>query len=82
VRLAASELSYARAALTSAREAARLWTDSLRLTLIGYRSGLLTDIDVIDAQTQALNADIQAAIAENNERQGELDLLLASGRLP
>ena len=45
-------------------------------------SGLLTDIEVIDAQAAALNADIQAAIAENNERQAELDLLLASGRLP
>jgi outer membrane protein TolC len=82
VRTATAELAHATAALTSARESARLWTDALRLTFVAYRAGLSTNIEVIDAQTAALNADVQAALAENNEQQAELDLLLASGRFP
>jgi outer membrane protein TolC len=82
VRTAESELAHARAALTTAREAARLSADTLRLTIVAYHAGLSTNIEVIDAQTASLNADVTAALAENNERQGELDLLLASGRFP
>jgi len=82
VRTATVELERARSALVSAREAARLWADTLRLTIVSYRAGLSTNIEVIDAQLAALNADIAAALAENNERQAELDLLLASGRFP
>jgi outer membrane protein TolC len=82
VRTAESELAHARVALATAREAARLSADTLRLTIVAYRAGLSTNIEVIDAQTTALNADVSAALAENSERQGELDLLLASGRFP
>ncbi len=82
VRTAAAELASARAAAEAARESARLWADALRLSFISYRAGLSTNIEVIDAQTQALNADVQLALAENAERQAELDLLLASGRFP
>jgi outer membrane protein TolC len=82
VRTAASELQHARTALAAAREAARLSADALRLTILAYHTGLSTNIEVIDAQTAALNADVAAALAENNERQGELDLLLASGLFP
>jgi outer membrane protein TolC len=82
VRTAESELAHARVALATAREAARLSADTLRLTIVAYHAGLSTNIEVIDAQTAALNADVSAALAENSERQGELDLLLASGRFP
>src|SRR5262249_43769701 len=82
VRTATSELDHARIALVSAREAAQLAADTLRLTTVAYRAGLSTNIEVIDAQTAALNADIAAALADTNERQAELDLLLASGRFP
>lgn len=82
VRTAESELQHARAAVATAREAARLSADTLRLTIVAYHAGLSTNIEVIDAQTAALNADVSAALAQNNERQAELDLLLASGRFP
>jgi outer membrane protein TolC len=82
VRTAESELAHARVALATAREAARLSADTLRLTIVAYHAGLSTNIEVIDAQTAALNADVSAALADNNERQAELDLLLASGRFP
>ena len=82
VRTALAELAHARASLVTAREAARLDTDVVRLTEVSYRAGLSTNIEVIDAQTASLNADITAALAENDERQAELDLLLATGRLP
>jgi outer membrane protein TolC len=82
VRSALVELERARAALGSAREAARVSADVVRLTAVSYRAGLSTNIEVIDAQTASLNADVAAALAEDNERQAELDLLLATGRFP
>ncbi|MDB4969869.1 MAG: outer rane efflux protein [Myxococcales bacterium] len=82
VRTALVELERARTALGSAREAARLDADVVRLTTISYRAGLSTNIEVIDAQLAALNADVNAALAANNERQAQLDLLLATGRFP
>src|SRR5207253_1639698 len=69
-------------ALASATEAAKISADVVRLTLVSYRAGLSTNIEVIDAQLAALNADVAAALAENNERQAQLDLLLATGRFP
>lgn len=82
VRTALTELQRARTALVSAREAARLDADVVRLTTVSYRAGLSTNIEVIDAQLAALNADVAAALALNDERQAELDLLLATGHLP
>src|SRR5262249_24595364 len=82
VRTAIAELERARAALVTARSAARLSADVVRLTTVSYRAGLSTNIEVIDAQLASLNADVLAALAENDERQAELDLLLATGRLP
>ena len=82
VRTALVELERARAALGSAREAARTSADVVRLTTVSYRAGLSTNIEVIDAQLASLNADVAAALAENDERQARLDLLLATGHFP
>jgi outer membrane protein TolC len=82
VRTALVELERARAALGSAREAAQTSADVARLTTVSYRSGLSTNIEVIDAQLASLNADVAAALAENDERQARLDLLLATGHFP
>ncbi|MCU1280534.1 MAG: outer rane efflux protein [bacterium] len=82
VRTALVELERARAALASAKEAAKVSADVVRLTIVSYRAGLSTNIEVIDAQLASLNADVAAALAANNERQAQLDLLLASGRFP
>jgi outer membrane protein TolC len=82
VRTALVELQRARAALGSALEAAKVSADVVRLTAVSYRAGLSTNIEVIDAQLASLNADVAAALAENNQRQAQLDLLLATGRFP
>ena len=82
VRTALVELQRARTALGSAREASRLSADVVRLTTVSYHAGLSTNIEVIDAQLASLNADVAAALAENDERQAELDLLLATGHVP
>lgn len=82
VRTALAEVTRAQSTLASARDAARLDADVVRLTSISYRAGLSTNIEVIDAQMAALDADVAAAQASNEERQAELDLLLATGRLP
>ncbi|NBD11071.1 MULTISPECIES: TolC family protein [Corallococcus] len=82
VRTALVELERARTALELAREAARLSTEVLRLTTVSYRTGLSNDLQVIDAQLASRNAEISAALAENDERQAQLDLLNATGHFP
>jgi outer membrane protein TolC len=82
VRTALAEVERARAALGSALEAARISRDVVRLTTIGYQSGLSTNIEVIDAQLASQSADVAAALAENDERQARLNLLVATGRFP
>ncbi|WP_163865068.1 TolC family protein [Myxococcus eversor] len=82
VRTALAELERARAGLELAREAARLSTEVLRLTTVSYRTGLTNDLQVIDAQLASRNAEISAALAENDERQAQLDLLNATGHFP
>lgn len=82
VRTALAELERARTALELAREAARLSTEVLRLTTVSYRTGLSNDLQVIDAQLASRNAEISAALAENDERQAQLDLLNATGHFP
>ncbi len=82
VRTARVELERARVAFGSAREAAQTSAEVVRLTTVSYRAGLSTNIEVIDAQLASLNADVAAALAENDERQARLDLLLATGHFP
>lgn len=82
VRAADEELKRATAALQSARDAAKLAADGLALTNLAYRAGASTNIEVIDAERRARDADTAAAVAEDAWRQATLDLLLASGRFP
>jgi outer membrane protein TolC len=62
-------------AADSAREA-------LRITEIAYRAGATTNIEVVQAQQTARNAEIEAAVAEDRLRQARLDLLVALGQFP
>jgi outer membrane protein TolC len=62
-------------AADSAREA-------LRITEIAYRAGATTNIEVVQAQQTARNAEIEAAVAEDRLRQAQLDLLVALGQFP
>jgi outer membrane protein TolC len=82
VRAADEEIRHASAALTAAQEAARLAAEAVKLTNLGYRAGATTNIEVIDAERQARDADTAVAGAEDSWRQAVLDMLIASGRFP
>jgi len=56
--------------------------EALELSQLAYRAGATTNIDVIDAERRALDAETDAAVAEDSSRQARLDLLAASGRFP
>jgi outer membrane protein len=68
-------LGAARAAAAAAAIAASLADRS-------YRAGASTDIEVVDAERRARDAESQVALAEDAARQARLDLLLATGAFP
>ena len=82
VRTAHAAIGMAEVALSSAREAATQARQALTFATINYRGGTSTNIEVIDAERRARDAETQAAIAEDVVRNAQLDLLSASGRLP
>jgi outer membrane protein TolC len=82
VRTAFEEVRRADAALRAAQQAARLAESGLQLAEIAYRAGALTNIEVIDAERTARDAETAVAVAEDGARQARLDLLAASGRFP
>jgi outer membrane protein TolC len=62
--------------------AARLTREALDLSTLAYRAGATTNLEVIDAERRARDADTQVAVAEDAARQARLDLLAAGGRFP
>jgi outer membrane protein TolC len=86
---ARAELRNAQAAIESgerglqqARLASQHATEVLRITDLVFRAGATTNIELIDAQQRARNAEIAAARVEDLLRQARLDLLVALGRFP
>lgn len=82
VRAAWEALRYADEALTAARRSAELALETLELANQAYRAGATTNIEVIDAERRARDAETAVAVAEDAARQARLDLLAASGRFP
>jgi outer membrane protein TolC len=82
VRGAFEELRRADAALASARQAAQLAATGLELAQTAYRAGASTNLEVIDAERTARDAETAVAVAEDGARQARLDLLAATGRFP
>ena len=82
VRTSFEALRRADDALKAARDAAQLSQEALRLANIAYRAGATTNLEVIDAERRARDAELLAALAEDASRQARLDLLAASGRFP
>jgi outer membrane protein TolC len=82
VRTAFDELRRADAALASTRDAARLAESALDLANVAYRAGAYTNIEVIDAERTARDAETAVAVAEDSARQARIDLLAATGRFP
>ncbi|HTS80590.1 MAG TPA: TolC family protein [Myxococcaceae bacterium] len=82
VRAAVDNVERSAAAVERSRNSARLAEDAMRLADIAYRAGSTTNLELIDAQRRARDAETLAVIAEDNERQAQLDLLSAAGRFP
>jgi outer membrane protein TolC len=82
VRAAFEEVRRADAALQAARQAGDLARRALELAEIAYRAGATTNLEVIDAERTARDAETAVAVAEDGARQARLDLLSATGRFP
>jgi outer membrane protein TolC len=82
LRRAEASLESTERALASARLAAQYASDVVRITDVAFRAGATTNIEVVDAQQRARNAEIIAAEAEDRVRRARLDLLVALGRFP
>ncbi len=82
VRAAAETLRRAEQSLLQARDAAHLAAEALDLATLAYNAGATTNLEVIDAEQTARNAEIQAEVASDSARQARLDMLAAIGRFP
>ena len=82
LRTAQAAVESTERALDRARLAAQHAADVLRITDIAFRAGATTNIELVDAQRRARDADTAAAQAEDRVRQARLDLLVALGRFP
>jgi outer membrane protein len=69
-------------ALTAARAGANQAQQVVEIVNVAFRAGATTNIEVIDAQRRARDADTSAALTEDRLRRARLDLLVAMGRFP
>jgi outer membrane protein TolC len=88
-RQASSEVRAAREAIRrldraveQARHAAEQAVEVMRITDVAFREGATTNIEVIDAQRQARDAETAAVVAEEAAQRARLELLVATGRFP
>ena len=82
VRFAQESVTRNEQIVAASREAAASAREALRITEIAYKAGATTNIEVVQAQQTARNAEVQAALAEDRLRQARLDLLVALGQFP
>jgi outer membrane protein TolC len=82
IRTAAEAVRSAERAAVSARAAADQARQVVDITTVAFRAGATTNIEVIDAQREARDADNAAAVADDTLRRARLDLLVSTGRFP
>ncbi len=82
IRVAQAAVESHERALASARQAAEHAAEVLRITTAAFEVGATTNLEVIDAQRTARDAESAAAFAEDAVRRARLDLLVALGRFP
>jgi outer membrane protein TolC len=82
IRAAREAVSATARALDHARRAAQQANEVVGITDVAFREGATTNIEVIDAQRRARDAETAAVIAEDAVRQARLELLMATGRFP
>ena len=82
VRMARVAITSAERGLASARAAADQAEQVVTITTVSFRAGAATNIEVIDAQRAALDAETQAAVAQDILTRAKFELLNAQGRFP
>ncbi len=82
VRLAQDTVRTSERAFNSLQTAAQQAQEVLNITNFAFQAGATTNLEVIDAQRQARDADSAAAVAQNTLMRAQLDLLTALGRFP
>ena len=68
--------------VAASRESAANAIEALRITEIAYKAGATTNIEVVQAQQTARNAELAASLALDRLRQAQLDLVVALGQFP
>lgn len=81
VRVGTEAVSRASAAIERAQRAAQLAHEALKIAELSYQAGATTNIELIDAQRRARDADTAAAVLEDAARQARIDLMFAAGEL-
>ena len=82
VRLAQEAVARNLQIVAASRESAANALEALRITEIAYKAGATTNIEVVQAQQTARNAELAASLAEDRLRQARLDLVVALGQFP
>ena len=82
LRLAQGSVARNEQIVATSGRAAESAAEALRISEIAYRAGATSNIEVVQAQQTARNAEIVAALAEDGLRQARLDLLVALGQFP
>jgi len=82
VRVAFNTARHADASLLAAKQAAGFAADALRFASLAYEAGASTNLEVIDAERRARDADTAVVVAEDAARQARVALLAATGHLP
>src|SRR5438876_6770159 len=82
VRAAREAIASAVRGLASTRAAADQAQQVVNITNVSFRAGAATNIEVIDAERRARDADLAVVVAEDTLRRARLELLTALGRFP
>ena len=82
VRAAREAVASGERSLGRAQAAADQAQQVVNIVNVSFRAGAATNIEVIDAERSARDADTAVAAAEDTLRRARLDLLLALGRFP
>jgi outer membrane protein TolC len=82
VRASREAVASAGRFLTSAQAAASQAQEVVNIVNVSFRAGAATNIEVIDAERRARDADTAVAVAEDALRRARLELLTALGQFP
>jgi len=82
LRVAQEDVARNQRIVAATQLAAQNAGEALGITRIAYEAGATSNIEVVQAQQEARNTEILAAVAEDRLRQARLDLLVALGLFP